>query len=315
MPLISVFTPTYNRAEKIHRVFNSLKNQTLQDFEWIIVDDGSTDHSKDIIDQFIGEEPGFPIIYFAQPNGGKHIAINKGVALASGEWFHIADSDDALEPKALEIFMNTWKEIPEDEKPYFCGVVACCKDQFGNRISDQVPGKYHDGHFREMFYKHSFRKEAVMINKTAVIRQFPFPEFIRNCYFPEAIIWKPMTEKYPVRFINDEIRIYYVDDGHSLMSQKIRLLQSRALPNCLETSSILNGDLSYFIYAPLFFFRNAIVYHCFLPFLNKDERKWVLLRPAAKAFAFPFIIAGFVYNKILSVRTNNKLQATTSNAE
>lgn len=305
-PQISVFTPTYNRSDKIHRVFNSLLQQTWKDFEWIIVDDGSSDNTKSVIEGFISARPFFTIRYHYQPNSGKHIAINTGLSMAEGTWFHIADSDDEMTPEALEVFMKTWNSVPDDKKALFCGVVACCKDQFGKRISDYVPNGVYDGGFREMFYQYKFRKEAVMINKTEVLKKFPFPDHIRNCYFPEAIIWKQMSAAYPVRFINDEIRIYYVDDGQSIMSSKPRHPKTKALSNCLESSQVLNNDFSYFKYAPAFFFRMAIVYHCFRPFLNADQRKWVFLRPAAKAFAWFFILPAAIYSSKL-VADFNKL--------
>jgi glycosyltransferase involved in cell wall biosynthesis len=311
MPLISVFTPSYNRAGKLHRVFTSLLKQTLTDFEWIIVDDGSVDDTKAVVEKFIQEQPSFKIRYFFQPNAGKHIAINKGLELATGEWFHIADSDDELEPNTLEVFMKTWENIPDERKELFCGICACCKDQYGNRISDAVPNGTFDGSFRDMFYKHHFRKEAFMINKTAIMREFPFPEHLRNFYFPEAITWRKMTDKYMLRFISNEMRIYYIEEEHSLMSGTGKSPQSKALPNCLECSTILNEDLRYFIYYPGYFLKRALVYHSFFPFLNKNQREWVSLRPAARLFAFAFIVAGRIYNKILEANYKKKTGTAT----
>ena len=298
MPSITVFTPTFNRAHTLHRVFNSLLGQQYMDFEWVIVDDGSTDETRDIVAQFIRQEPFFKIYYFFQPNSGKHIAINRGAEMAKGKWFHIADSDDALEPRTLAVFMKTWEEIPLAKRHLFCGVAACCKDQYGNRISDQVPGGMFDGGFRELFYKYHFRKEVFMINKTAIIRQFPFPEFIRNCYFPESTVWRKMTDQYLIRFINDEMRIYYINDQHSIMSGK-KAPALKALSNCIGSSDVLNHDLKYFFYYPFYFCKMAVVYHSFLPFLNKNQREWVSLQPAARVFALCFIFAGWCYHKVL----------------
>ena len=301
MPLISVFTPAYNRAGKIHRVFNSLLNQTFKDFEWIIVDDGSTDNTKAVIESFRQAKPHFKISYLYQDNAGKHIAINQGVTMASGEWFHIADSDDELEPQTLMVFMNTWQEIPDENKDEFCGIVACCKDQFGKRISNKVPGGRFDGHLREMFYKNKFRNEFFHIYKTGIMKQFPFPVNIRNCYYTESFIWRNMTEEYKVRVISDELRIYYVnEESGALMSKKGRSPQSKAMANCIESTNILNYDLPYFIYYPVYFFKMAMLYHSFIPFLNKDQRQWVQLTITAKVFAFPFIFPGFIFSRLLN---------------
>ena len=96
--LITVFTPTYNRARLLSRLYESLKAQTYQSFEWIIVDDGSTDNTEAVIDSLLERpsEYGFSLRYFKQQNGGKHRAINRGVQEARGELFFIADSDDYL---------------------------------------------------------------------------------------------------------------------------------------------------------------------------------------------------------------------------
>ena len=116
-----------------------------------------------------------------------------------------------------------------------------------------------------------------------------------------------MTDKYKLRFINDEMRIYYVDEPNSLTSIKQRSPRSKALSSCLESGDVLNFDLRYFIFSPLYFFRMALVYHSFWPFLNNQERKWVFLKPFAKTFAFPFIFAGWAYSRIMMSRFQKKL--------
>ena len=99
--MITVFTPTYNRGYIIEKLYNSLVSQNYNEFEWLIVDDGSTDQTQELISNFITK--GFiDIRYFKQENGGKHRAINKGVKLAKGELFFIVDSDDYLSNNALD---------------------------------------------------------------------------------------------------------------------------------------------------------------------------------------------------------------------
>ena len=103
----TVFTPSYNRAHTLDRVYSSLCAQTFTDFEWVIVDDGSTDGTADLVASWRKEHP-FPIIYEKQSNQGKHIAVNRGAQLARGELFLIADSDDAFPSNALQIFHKAW---------------------------------------------------------------------------------------------------------------------------------------------------------------------------------------------------------------
>ena len=102
---ITVFTPTYNRSYIIERLYHSLKRQTFRDFEWIVIDDGSTDDTELRFTQIQNDSNDFPIHYIKTANGGKHRAINKGVTRASGELFYIVDSDDFLPDDALEIIL------------------------------------------------------------------------------------------------------------------------------------------------------------------------------------------------------------------
>lgn len=102
--LITIFTPTYNRAELLPRLHKSLQEQTNKNFEWIVVDDGSTDNTKEVIENIIlQQENDFPIRYFYKENGGKHTAINRGVREANGDLFFIVDSDDILTFNSVEL--------------------------------------------------------------------------------------------------------------------------------------------------------------------------------------------------------------------
>ncbi|MDH5828698.1 glycosyltransferase family 2 protein [Sphingobacterium faecium] len=100
--LITIFTPTYNRATLLGRLYDSLINQSFNNFEWIIVDDGSSDNTEEVVQTFLKEDK-LAITYVKQQNSGKHIAINTGLDHAQGEWFFIVDSDDYLIPDALKI--------------------------------------------------------------------------------------------------------------------------------------------------------------------------------------------------------------------
>jgi glycosyltransferase involved in cell wall biosynthesis len=238
MPLITVFTPTFNRGNKLHRVFESLQKQTFRDFEWIIVDDGSTDNTQQVVEAFKKQNNDFEIIYIRQQNAGKHIAVNAGVSLAKGYFFHIADSDDAIEPGTLQHFLNTWQNIPEQKRQSYCGIWACCKNQYGERVSDPAPGKIYDGTIKDLFYKQGFRKEAFHIYKTSVMKEFPFPDNFKNIYFPEGIIWRRMTDKYLVRLIDEELRIYYLENSHDSIMSHQKPAWQRAVTRCLESSEV-----------------------------------------------------------------------------
>ena len=105
--IFTVFTPTFNRAHTLHRVYTSLCSQTFTNFEWLVVDDGSEDGTEKLVMRWKKEAP-FPVRYKKQKNSGKHMATNHGVSSARGELFVIADSDDEFLPNALKIFYDEW---------------------------------------------------------------------------------------------------------------------------------------------------------------------------------------------------------------
>ena len=127
--MITVFTATFNRAKTLPRAFESLKNQTFLNFEWIIVDDGSNDDTTKVVADFATST--FEIKYIKQVNKGKHFAINKGVSLATGDVFFILDSDDFLPKNTIEVVMQKFANI---NKKALVGGVVGRKSFFDNRI-------------------------------------------------------------------------------------------------------------------------------------------------------------------------------------
>ena len=117
--LITVLTPTYNRAKLLERLYQSLCQQTYQDFEWIVVNDGSKDNTDEVVQSFVAEKK-INILYIKQENGGKHRAVNRGVKEAKGELLFIADSDDWLLPNSLETVAEMYQDIANDHS--FAGV-------------------------------------------------------------------------------------------------------------------------------------------------------------------------------------------------
>ena len=108
MSTITVFTPTYNRANTLKRAFYSLKNQTCKDFEWLIIDDGSSDNTHELVNQF-KKESDFLIRYYWKSNGGRHTAVNYSYQYLNTPYVVTLDSDDELLPNAIEKMIKTWK--------------------------------------------------------------------------------------------------------------------------------------------------------------------------------------------------------------
>ena len=109
--MVTVFTPTYNRAHLLPKLYRSLQIQTCKDFEWLIIDDGSSDNTEIIVKEWIDNESSFPVRYYKVPNGGKMRAINMGASLAKGEVFCGIDSDDWFYNDAISAIIKAFKDI------------------------------------------------------------------------------------------------------------------------------------------------------------------------------------------------------------
>lgn len=111
--MISVFTPTYNRAMLLPTLKDCMDIQTCMDFEWIIVDDGSIDNTDELVMSWIKQELPYSLKYIKQKNQGKHIAFNTAVNQAQGDWFICVDSDDQLTADAVATMSDDIKGIPD----------------------------------------------------------------------------------------------------------------------------------------------------------------------------------------------------------
>ena len=219
--LITVLTPTYNRAKLLERLYQSLCQQTYQDFEWIVVNDGSKDHTDEVVQSFVAEKK-IDIIYIKQENGGKHRAVNSGVKVAKGELIFIADSDDWLPFTAIEIVMEKYKDIKNDDS--FCGV--CGLDAFDNGIiiGSRIPKDLLDCTIIEAEYKYHIFGDKKEVFKTSVLKEFPFPEYKEERFSPENLVWNRIATKYRLRYFNEVIyTVEYQPDGISHNIIKARM--------------------------------------------------------------------------------------------
>ncbi len=253
----TVFTPTHNRAHTLHRVMDSLRKQTFQDFEWLVVDDGSTDNTHALIQKW-QDEAFFPIRYHHQSNQGKHIAFNKGVREAQGKFFVPLDSDDACFPEALERLLTLWEAIPNKEN--FTGVCVLCQNQDDKRVGDEFPKPIIDSNSCEIFYKYRIKGEKWGFHRTEVLKQYPFPEIPGIKFIPESIIWHNIAKKYQIRFVNEALRIYFLENALNNNLSSTASLQSTKKAKWIYYHWVLNHDIAWFADAPLIFAKYAFQY-------------------------------------------------------
>lgn len=211
---ITVFTPAYNRGYIIENLYDSLKKQTFRDFEWLVVDDGSTDDTAQRFEKILRENRDFSVRYVKTENGGKHRAINRGVQEAAGELFFIVDSDDYLTENALSMIDSAEKSIPGDQASRFAGVCGtrCTPD---GRIIGTVPGRSPlDIRTLDREKNGIFGDKAEVIY-TDIMRKYPFPTFEGEKFLTECVVWDRISaDGLLLRFIPEPMIVcQYREDG------------------------------------------------------------------------------------------------------
>lgn len=268
----TVFTPTYNRAVTLPRVYESLKRQTFCDFEWLVVDDGSTDETRELITNWQREQA-IPIRYFWQENAHKKAAFNRGVREAQGEMFLTLDSDDEAMPNALEILNRHWCNIPSVDRAHFSAVTGLCTNESGHIVGTKFPANVFDSDLLAIRYRHNVVGEKWGFQRTDVLRMFPFPENVQGLV-PEGVVWSAIANQYKTRFINTVLRIYHseADSISKLGAEK------NADGHALWAREVLCNERRYILYNPIWFLRMAANYTRFHSHLDENQpgKRWKL---------------------------------------
>jgi glycosyltransferase involved in cell wall biosynthesis len=297
-PFFTVFTPTYNRAHTLRRVYDSLCAQTLRDFEWLVVDDGSTDNTAKLIADW-AKSADFPIRYFKQEHSGKHFAHNLAVREARGQMFVPLDSDDACLPRALERMLYWWNTIPSDQQSGFCGVTGLAIDQNQKLVGDRFPCQPFDATMRELRYVHHVMGEKGTCKLTEILRQYPFPEVAHGHYLPEGIVWLDIAKRFKSRAVNEAFRVYYIDDDEiGVTVSKKKSFSAHALGRWYFYVWLLNNDLGYFFHSPITFLKAAMMLPVVARFSHRSFKSTVLSLESHWARALVLMtlpIAAFLY--------------------
>ena len=217
--MVTVFTPTYNRAELLLKLYDSLKGQTSFDFEWLIVDDGSKDNTKELVNNLARACDKFPIRYYYQENHGKHVAINYGVQLAYGEKFFIVDSDDWLPNNAIELILSFFEEIRGLDG--YAGIAGLKLYVNGEIVGSTFDGKTVDCTTLERT-KYSILGDKAEVFYTDILKKYPFPVFDNENFLSEEIVWNRIArDGYKFRWFNEGLYFCeYLDGGLSKTSGK-----------------------------------------------------------------------------------------------
>lgn len=204
MKKLTIFTPVFNREVLIKRLYESLKNQKFQDFEWLIVDDGSTDNTKNVIDE-LKRESNLEINYFFKKNGGKHSAYNFAIDKAKGELFIIIDSDDIVLENGLKDLIGVWDNL--SNKDQLLGISGLDIDKNNRIIGDIYPKEILVCSHLEMREKLKVKGDKSEIYVTELLKGNYFPIYKNEKFLTEAILFDKLYSKYNTYFVNKKIII------------------------------------------------------------------------------------------------------------
>ena len=217
---ITIFTPTYNRAYVLDRLYESLLKQTDKRFEWVIVDDGSTDNTKALAESWIAEKK-ITIRYYYQENAGKMQAHNKGTELAEYELFCCVDSDDYLTYNAVEKILSCWGRKGINKK--IIGLLNFRLTAQGGRVSS--------GHLKNVvgrtctlydaYRKYGLNGDTMLIYRTEVIKQHHFPQFEGEKFVPESYLYDQLDQDGKIYVQGEKLYVCeYLPDGYTASIRK-----------------------------------------------------------------------------------------------
>ena len=207
----TVFTPTFNRKELLEKLYKSLQKQTYKDFEWLIVDDGSTDGTKEKVEQFLSEKK-LDIKYYFKENGGKQRAYNFATEKANGELFICLDSDDEYVENGLETILKYWKKYEKNVDIAGMGYLSTYPN--GEIIGSNFPEKEMISTQFEIYNKYGVKGDKGLMFRTEIIKKYKFPVFEDEKFITEAVVYNRICEKYKMVYVNEKIEIKeYQEDG------------------------------------------------------------------------------------------------------
>ena len=256
----TVYTGTRNRAHTLHRPYDSLRSQTFRDFEWLIVDNDSTDGTAELVARWQAEAD-FPIRYLRHENRGHHGSSNRAVMEAQGEFFLTIDSDDGCTPNALERLKAVWDGIPPDQRHHYSAVTALCVDENGQPTGDRFPSDVTDSNTTELRYRYRVMGEKWGFQRTDVMRAHPYPTILGYTGMMSShLVWGSIGRQYLTRYINEYLGTVFSDQQDTLTKGSPRDPRRDALGEMLEAASVIDLHLRYLRYDPWAFYLKAAKY-------------------------------------------------------
>lgn len=238
---LTILTPAYNRSHTLYKLYESLEKQSYKEFEWVIVDDGSTDDTKDYIETLINKCNSFKIKYIYKSNGGKHTAINEGIKTISTPLTFIVDSDDFLTEDAVETIHEKWRiyeNVPEIGSIWFLQ-----SDTNDKLVGDEFSDNEFISTYTEVIINKEIKGDKRAVYLTKARKEFPFPVFENEKFVGESTIHKRIGDRYKCVFVNKVIyKGDYLHDGLSKAGRKMRI--KNPLGGMVNSKEFLTNGIS-----------------------------------------------------------------------
>lgn len=213
MKTLTIFTPAYNRAHTLPRTYESLLKQSKKDFIWLIIDDGSTDETSELVKQWQTNENGFEIRYIYKENGGMHTAHNVAYENIDTELNVCIDSDDCMADEAVEKILNKWEEVRDKN---YAGILGLDADFAGNIIGQGFDEKLQETTLAG-YYATGGSGDKKLVYRTEIINQYPpYPVFEGERYVALAYKYRLIDQDYKLAVLDEVLcNVEYQTDGSS----------------------------------------------------------------------------------------------------
>lgn len=283
---LTILTSTYNRGKKLMKLYRSLLKQTNYQFQWLIIDDGSTDSTEQELKNILDSQAPFTITYVRKNNGGKHTAINYSHKYIMGKYLVIIDSDDYLSTNAVDTVIKEWDLYGKDND--IAGITFQRGSVDGKVFDSFVKGEYVSDFATETNRGlHGDHCETV---RTDYFKNFMFPVFKNERFIAEAAMWYLITKYHKVVY-SDRIVCYskYLEDGLTKKGRKLFLNNPKGAQ--WHARVFLNTDFS-----PKIRIKNALLFSCY-SILQHKKRKNLSLKHHEKTIVTVFWPFGFLLCK------------------
>jgi len=261
---LTIFTPTYNRGYLLPNLYESLIKQTNHDFCWLIIDDGSIDNTKQLVNKF-QEERKINIIYIYQVNRGKHVAHNTALAMCHSELFFCVDSDDILTIDAIDTILKLNEEVKEDD---ILGFYFRKSTMNGKYSGENFPDNINRIGLMELYDRYRFTGEMAIILKTKKISTYRFPVFDDEKFISESVFYEKIDSIAPMVINKKVIYLFeYLDDGYS--ANAIRLSHDNPKGTAI---AYLSSSIHY--KSPYLKIKKMAQYYAWIKVMKLDKKKF-----------------------------------------